>query len=44
MMSAAMSMQDADAAPTERELDAAARARGQYREVIAKWNALKGRR
>jgi hypothetical protein len=40
-MSAAMAMQDADAAPTERELDGVAKARAQYREVIGRWNALK---
>jgi photosystem II stability/assembly factor-like uncharacterized protein len=44
MMAAAMSMQDADVAPTERQLDAVAKARTQYREIIARWNALNARR
>lgn len=37
MMAAAMAMQGADVAPTAREVDAVARARQQYREVMARW-------
>ena len=44
MMAAAMSMQDADVAPTERQLDAVAKARAQYKEVMARWNALNAKR
>jgi hypothetical protein len=44
MMAAAMSMQSADVAPTERQLDAVEKARAQYREVMARWNALNARR
>jgi hypothetical protein len=44
MMAAAMSMQDADVAPTERQLDAIAKARAQYKEVMARWNALNAKR
>jgi hypothetical protein len=44
MMAAAMSMQDADVAPTERQLDAVAKARAQYREIIARWNTLNAKR
>ena len=40
MMSAAMSMQEADVAPTERQLDAVAKARAQYKELMARWKAL----
>jgi hypothetical protein len=43
MMAAAMTMQEADVAPTARELDAVARARSQYRDVIARWTALSTR-
>ena len=41
MMAAAMSMQDADVAPTSRQVEAAARARAQYKEVMARWGALR---
>jgi hypothetical protein len=40
MMAAAMSMQDADVAPTARQIDAVAKARVQYKDVMARWNAL----
>jgi hypothetical protein len=40
MMAAAMSMQDADVAPTARQIDAVAKARAQYKDVMARWNAL----
>ena len=43
MMSAAMSMQDADVAPTERQLEAVARARAQYKEVMSRWRSLAGK-
>ncbi|HEX2722538.1 MAG TPA: hypothetical protein VHM24_06435, partial [Gemmatimonadaceae bacterium] len=41
MMSAAMSMQDADVAPTERELDAVAKARAQFHDVMQRWKTLR---
>jgi hypothetical protein len=40
LMSAAMSLQNADVAPTTRQLDAIAKARADYREVMARWNAI----
>jgi photosystem II stability/assembly factor-like uncharacterized protein len=40
MMAAAMSMQDAEVAPTTRELKAVESARAQYKEVIARWDTL----
>ena len=40
MMTAAMSMQSADVAPTARQLDAVAKARAQYVEVISRWRRL----
>jgi len=40
MMAAAMAMQEADVAPTARELDAVAKARAQYKDVMARWSAL----
>jgi len=43
MMSAAMAMQDADAAPTARQIAACNQARTHYREVIAKWTDLQAR-
>ena len=43
MMAAAMSMQSADIAPTARELDAVMKARAQYKDVMARWNALAAR-
>jgi hypothetical protein len=39
-MSAAMSLQEADVAPTSRQLAAVAAARAQYKEVMARWKAL----
>jgi hypothetical protein len=44
MMAAAMAMQGADVAPTARELDAVAKARAQYKEVLARWSALAAKR
>ncbi|MEP6905433.1 MAG: hypothetical protein ABI875_05075, partial [Gemmatimonadales bacterium] len=44
MMAAAMSMQGADVAPTARQLDGVAKARAQYKEVMARWNILAARR
>ncbi len=41
MMSAAMSMQEADVAPTARDIEACAAARSQYQDIMQKWNALK---
>ena len=41
MMAAAMAMQDADVAPTAHEIDAVARARQQYKEVMARWATVK---
>jgi photosystem II stability/assembly factor-like uncharacterized protein len=43
-MAAAMAMQEADVAPTAREIDAVNKARAQYREVMAKWRMLAVRR
>jgi hypothetical protein len=44
MMAAAMAMQEADVAPTARQLDAVAKARAQYKEVLMRWNALAAKR
>jgi hypothetical protein len=44
MMSAAMSMQAADVAPTARQIEAVTRARAQYKEVMARWNAMSVKR
>jgi hypothetical protein len=44
MMAAAMAMQEADVAPTARQLDAVAKARAQYKEVLTRWNALAAKR
>ena len=41
MMAATMSMQGADVAPTARQIEAASRARAQYKEVMARWSALR---
>jgi hypothetical protein len=43
MLSAAMGMQDADVAPTEREVAACAEARRQYEDVMARWEAVRAR-
>ena len=40
MMAAAMAMQDADVAPTTRQLEAVAKARAQYKEVLAQFKGL----
>jgi hypothetical protein len=44
MMAAAMAMQNADVSPTAREVDAVTKARAQYKDVLARWNALAGKR
>jgi hypothetical protein len=44
MMAAAMAMQDADVAPTAREVNAVTKARAQYKDVLARWNALAAKR
>ena len=44
MMAAAMAMQGADVAPTARQLDAVAKARAQYKEVMARWSGLAAKR
>ena len=41
MMAAAMAMQGADVAPTTRQVEAAAKARAQYKEVMARWSKLR---
>ncbi len=40
MLAAAMSMQTADVAPTSRQLDAVAKARTQYADIMSRWNLL----
>jgi len=40
MMAAAMAMQGADVAPTAREVDVVAKARQQYKDVMARWAKL----
>jgi hypothetical protein len=40
LMSAAMAMQEADVAPTARQIAACDQARAQYRDVMAQWSAL----
>ena len=44
MMRAAMSMQEAEVAPTARQIQACADAQDQFDEVMAKWEALKAGR
>jgi hypothetical protein len=44
MLAAAMSMQDADVAPTARQVQAASQARGQYKDVMARWKVLAAKR
>jgi hypothetical protein len=44
LIAAAMSLSDADVAPTARQLDAVAKARAQYNEVLGRWNKLAGKR
>ena len=41
MMNAAMAMQQAEVAPTIRQIEACREARSQFREVMARWNAVK---
>jgi hypothetical protein len=40
MLAAAMSMQEADVAPTARQLDAVNKARAQYKIVMARWKTV----
>jgi len=40
MMAAAMAMQEADVAPTAREVAAVTRARAQYKDVMSRWSTL----
>ena len=44
LLAAAMSMQNADIAPTARQIDAVEKARAQYREVMARWSTLSARK
>jgi hypothetical protein len=44
MMAAAMAMQQADVAPTARQVDAVTKARAQYKDVMARWSALAAKR
>jgi hypothetical protein len=44
MMAAAMAMQEADVAPTTKQVDAVAKARVQYKDVLARWSALAAKR
>jgi hypothetical protein len=44
MMAAAMAMQEADVAPTGREVVAVTKARAQYKDVMARWSALAAKR
>jgi hypothetical protein len=43
LLAAAMAMQDAEVAPSAREIAACEAARAQWAELLAKWNALNGR-
>jgi len=43
LMSAAMAMQDAEVAPTAREIAACEAARTQWAELLARWNEVKAR-
>jgi hypothetical protein len=40
LLAAAMSMQAADVAPTERQIAAVEKARSQYTELMSRWKAL----
>jgi hypothetical protein len=44
LLAAAMSMQNADVAPTARQLDGVAKARAQYNEVMSRWRAATGKK
>jgi len=44
MMAAAMAMQEADVAPTARQVDAVRKAREQYTDVMARWSGLGAKR
>ena len=44
MIAAAMSLQDADVAPTARQLDAVAKARALYKDVMSRWSRLAPKR
>jgi hypothetical protein len=41
LLAAAMSMQNADVGVTARQIDAVEKARVQYKDVMARWDALK---
>jgi hypothetical protein len=43
LISAAMAMQEADVAPTARQVEACAAARSQFEDVMAQWRALEAR-
>ena len=43
LMAAAMAMQGADVTPTTRQVEGAARARAQYKDVMARWRTVKSR-
>jgi hypothetical protein len=44
LLAAAMSMQNADVAPTARQIDAVAKARAQYNEVMSRWRIVAGKK
>jgi hypothetical protein len=44
MMNAAMTMQEAEAAPTARQVAACDAARAQYQDVMRRWAAVKASR
>ncbi|MGH9418420.1 MAG: hypothetical protein ACRD3J_00485, partial [Thermoanaerobaculia bacterium] len=44
LLGAAMSLQDADVAPTARQLDAIEKARAQYKAVMLRWSRMSGKR
>ena len=41
MMNAAMAMQEADVAPTQRQIEACDEARAQFKELMPRWNSVK---
>ena len=43
LMRAAMAMQEAEVAPTERQVAACAEARARYQDVMQRWRALQAR-
>jgi hypothetical protein len=44
MMAAAMAMQEAEVAPTARQVATASKARAQYKDVMARWSGLAAKR